>query len=494
MRKLHIRIAGIIAFVLFLSLDGMSAQASTNFNTYTYDEWDDSVAAPAGYDATKSVSGLQMGTGAWKVPQDFFMDSKGNIYLADTGNERILLINSDLELIDIIETVNMDGEDIPLTDVEGMYITDDAVMYLCQTSLERVLIVKDGKVTGTILRPVSNLIQDDFVFAPTKIGIDVYGRAYVLSKGCYTGFLQFDTDGRFMSFYGANKVEVTGKVLFNYMWKSILSDEQRAAMTSIIPIEYSNLDCSKDGFVYTSTVGTQIPKNQIKKLNPLGNNIYYTEGKEEFNFGDEEMTYLQGKAIQPAFTDVKVNDEGFIFASDLNSGRIFERDQEGNLISVFGGFGNQLGTFQAPVAVECYNGKVYVLDRLKGSITIFEKTEYGALVEEALNLYNEGKYEESMVVWKSVLQRNSNSVLANTGMGKALSQSGEYSDSLNYLKYSGDKYSYSKAFGKHRLNLVKVYGVYFLVALIVLAVSTTVVKRILKVRRRKKDENKISKK
>ena len=453
-----------------------TAHAQSTFNSYTYDEWDESQKAPAGYEPVLVKNGMEIGTGNWKTPSDFFMDSKGRLYVADTGNERILVLNEDLELQEIIDTVSMNGEDISLADVQGLYVSDEGVIYACQTSLSRILLIQDKTVIGTIDRPVSSLIPEDFNFAPTKVGIDVYGRAFVLSKGCYSGLLQYDLDGSFMGFFGANKVEVTADVLFSYMWKSILSDEQRAAMTSILPIEYSNVDCGADGFVYTSTVGTQLPKSQVKKLNPLGNNVYFSVGNEEFNFGDEEITYNKTTPNYPSFIDVKVDADGFIYAIDLTSSRVFVRDQEANLITVFGGYGQQTGTFNTPVAVECWGERVYVLDRLKNNITVFEPTEYGALVKQAVLAYDQGLYSEAEILWKQVLERNANSTLAYNGIGKALAQENRYEEAMQYLRLSGDRYSYSRSFGKNRLELVRNYGVYAIGGIAVLAVATTILK------------------
>lgn len=466
--------AGIL---LTLSLSGQQVHAQSNFNSYTYDEWEESVAAPPSYQPITSLNGQQIGSGAFKVPQDFFMAGNGILYLADTGNNRIVLLDHDLNYLDVMETVQMNGEEIPLEDIEGLYVADDGTIYAAQTSHNRVLIIRDGEVESTIEKPVSNLISEGFVFSPTKVGVDMYGRVYVLSKGCYSGLLQFDLDGSFMGFFGANKVEVTADVIFNYMWKSILSDAQRAAMTSILPIEYSNVDCSRDGFVYTSTVGTQLPKSQIKKLNPQGNNIYYGVGNVEINFGDGEFQYTRGSANYPSFIDVKVNEKNFIFGVDLTSGRVFERDQEGNLVAVFGGMGNQLGTFTTPVAVEVYGNQVYVLDRLKNNITVFEPTEYGALVEEAISLYNEGLYSQSGEVWGKVLQRNGNSMLAYNGLGKVYAQEEGYTEALKYLRHSGDRYSYSRSFAKNRLVIVREYGPAVIIALIVVVIVIRVTGR-----------------
>ena len=469
-------VTGLLLAAVVLSA-ALPVRAQSTFNSYTYDEWDESQKAPAGYAPVLVKNGMEIGTGNWKTPSDFFMDSHGHLYVADTGNNRILLLNDELELLEILETVTMDGQEIPLTDVQGLYVSRDHVIYACQASLSRILLIQDGTVIGTIERPVSNLISEDFSFAPAKVGIDIYGRAFVLSRGCYSGLLQYDVDGSFMGFFGANKVEVTAQVLFNYLWKSILSDEQRAAMTSILPIEYSNVDCGADGFVYTSTVGTQLPKSQVKKLNPLGNNVYFAAGNAEFNFGDEEVTYNKSKPNYPSFIDVKVDKDGFLYAVDLTSSRVFVRDQEANLISVFGGSGRQTGTFNTPVAVECYGERVYVLDRLKNNITVFQPTEYGSLVKQAVIAYNQGLYEQAEGLWRQVLAHNANSTLAYNGIGKALAQENRYEEAMQYLRYSGDRYSFSRAFGKNRLELVRNYAIYAVGGAAVLAAVIFLLKR-----------------
>jgi tetratricopeptide (TPR) repeat protein len=162
---------------------------------------------------------------------------------------------------------------------------------------------------------------------------------------------------------------------------------------------------------------------------------------------------------------------------DLTSSRIFVRDQEANLISVFGGYGRQRGTFNTPVAVECYGQRVYVLDRLKNNVTVFEPTEYGSLVRQAVIAYDLGNYAEAELLWKQVLARNANATLAYNGIGKALAQENRYEESMEYLRYSGDRYSYSRSFGKNRLELVRNYGVYFIGAVALVAVVGYVVKR-----------------
>ncbi|HHX61307.1 MAG TPA: hypothetical protein GX707_11445 [Epulopiscium sp.] len=472
-----------IIIICFFNIESFAMAA--NYNSYTYNEWKESVAAPASYAPLVSKTGNMIGVGGLKEPQDIFMDVQGNLYIADTANNRVVITDKDLNLLRVLNKVYINGNEEEIIGPTGLYISEDNILYISQPSLSRILLIKDDQVIQIIEKPVNSLISEDFIFEPTKIGVDIYGRLYVLSKGSYTGLLKFDQNGEFMDFFGANKVEVTSKVLFQYMWKNILSDTQRSSMTSIIPIEYSNIHCNEDGFIYTTTVGTSSPYNQVKKLNPLGNNTYKRQGNREINFGDYERSYNLASTVDSSFIDLKVDEEGFIFGLDYTRGRIFERDQEGNLISVFGGIGNQFGTFTTPIAIETYDRHVYILDSLKNNITIFKPTEYGLLLREATVLYNAGKYEESAKTWEELIKRNNNNILVYEGLGKAFVQEGEYRQALANLKKGGERYSYSRAFAKTRLDTIRQYGPYIIFALIVMIIVLNIFKGVKKLKDRR---------
>ena len=85
----------------------LKAEAQSNFNSYSYDEWDESVAAPASYQPVLARNGLEIGSGPLNTPQDFFMDKDGHLYVADTGNNRILILDEGLELLEVLETVQI---------------------------------------------------------------------------------------------------------------------------------------------------------------------------------------------------------------------------------------------------------------------------------------------------------------------------------------------------------------------------------------------------
>ncbi len=75
-----------------------TVHAQNTFNSYTYDEWDESQKAPAGYAPVMVKNGLEIGTGNWKTPSDFFMSDEGLLYVADTGNNRLIVLDENLEL------------------------------------------------------------------------------------------------------------------------------------------------------------------------------------------------------------------------------------------------------------------------------------------------------------------------------------------------------------------------------------------------------------
>ncbi len=465
----------LLLLALILPLPAMAA--GTPYASYTYDEWDRSVSTPDGYTVEKTVLGSLQEAGVWSKPQDLCVTPDGNILLADTGNNRILEYDGEWNLLREIREVG-GAEKIQLTAPTGLFVSADGKLFIAMQSAARALKadLKTLEVELLIDKPSHALLGDDFTFAPAKIGADNAGRIYVLSVGCYSGLLQFSPQGEFMGYYGSNKVTVTMEVLLQSYWKSVMTDEQRANMTSILPVEYSNLHCAPDGFVYATTVGTQTPVNQVKRLNPLGNNTYLARGEREINFGDEELATVKSAAtmvtLMPTFVDVATTpDCEFIFAVDRSYGRVFERSRNGDLIAVFGSLGNQEGTFRQPSAIDLLGDRVLVLDTLKNSVTVFKPTEYTRLVHEAVSYYNAGEYEQSREVWEQVIRRNTNAMQAYAGVGRALLKEKRYEEALDYYRQGNSREEYSQAYRIVRLNAIRSaapWAVVILVAVIVI--------------------------
>ncbi len=466
----------LILLLALTMLPGLVA-AETVYPSYTYNEWDESVSTPDGYTVEATIRSAQAEGGPWKSPQDLCVTPEGHILLADTGNDRILEYDADWHLIREITELSGEAGPVRLAGPNGLHAAPDGKLYIAlKTSAQGIVTdLETLQVHLLIENPKNPLLGDDFTFSPAKIGADNAGRIYILSTGCYSGFLQFSPQGEFMGYYGANKVAVTAEVLLNYYWKSIMTSEQRQNMTSILPVEYSNLFCAQDGFVYATTVATTSPVNQVKRLNPLGNNTYLARGEKEINFGDEELAVTsQGASsstLLPTFVDAAVTaDSEFVFAVDRSYGRVFERDRTGNLIAVFGALGTQEGTFRQPVALDLLGDRVLVLDTAKNNVTVFAPTDYTSLVHQAVTLYNAGEYEASRSVWNEVLKRNSNATQAYAGVGRALLKENKHEDALTYFRLGDSREEYSQTYRIVRLNRLRsgaVWAVCIIAALVI---------------------------
>ena len=482
----------ILFLTLCLFLTQAAAGAEAVYPSYTYNEWDESVSTPDGYTVEMTVRSAEAEGGPWKNPQDLCVTPDGRILLADTDNNRILEYDRDWHLLREITEVTVSGKPVPLQGPNGLHVSEEGLLYVALKTSAQVAVVSLDSLRGTLLieNPDNALLGADFTFSPAKVGADNAGRIYILSTGCYSGFLQFSPQGEFMGYYGANKVAVTAEVLFNYYWKSIMTSEQRQNMTSILPVEYSNLFCAPDGFVYATTVATSSPVNQVKRLNPLGNNTYLARGEKEINFGDEELAVTsQGAAsstLLPTFVDAAVTaDSEFVFAVDRSYGRVFERDRTGNLIAVFGALGYQEGTFRQPVALDLLGDRVLVLDTAKNCIIVFAPTVYTGLVHQAVSLYNAGEYEASRSLWNEVLRRNSNATQAYAGVGRALRKENRHEEALEYFRLGDSREEYSQTYRIVRLNRLRSGAVWGISAIAALAVIIKVVS-VLRKRRKKK--------
>lgn len=423
-----------------------TAFAEPVYRGYCYDTWGEAVPALNGYQPVKGLTGDSVGAGSFKNPEDMFVDRENNLYILDTGNNRIVVLDAQYRLKNIIDHLEGPQGTESLNNATGLFVVSEKEIYVADRENGRVLILnQQGKILQSIGKPVSNMIAEDLVFKPKKVAVDRLGIVYILAQNIYAGAITVDRSNNFLGYYGSNRVEPTLSLLSDFFWKKLLNQKQKDKMMRYVPIEYSNFDIDERNFVYSCTNNSQNSLGEIKKLNPKGANIL-----PEREYGDSEIVWEGPAKIDTSFIDIKVDEESFISAVDTTRGRVFQFDSEGNLLFVFGGIGKQFGTFKYPAAVESMNGHLLVLDSQKGSITVFEPTQYGIQVRKAVTLYNNGMYEESVELWNEILRRNGNFEIAYNGMGKAYFEYGDYQKAMECFQLGYKKDAYSNAFKEYR--------------------------------------------
>lgn len=409
---------------------------------YRYDEFQESKSAQRAYEAEKNYNGKQLDIGDFASPSDLYIYNDSLVFILDNGNNRIVVLDEDLRLDHVIDSVASGTEVFDISGAKGIYVSDSGDIYIADTKNSRVIVCdEDGLVKQVFGRPDSVLFTDNIAFLPKSVVTDTTGTVYIVSENSTQGAYMLDPEGNFLGFYGRNEVDVTVDVLFQAMLREFASREQRARMSNFIPVEFSRFDVDAEGFIYTVNGYSSTPKesSMIRKLNPLGENILSNEYR---TWGDEP----EGSVFRTNYVDIAADGNGFIYALDSYNGRIFMYDNTGFQIAIFGGAGTQMGTFGTAAAIDTMGNRVLVLDSQKNNITVFRRTDFGQLLVDGLVLYNQGRMDEALPYFENLVKMDANFFYAYYAMAETYYDMGEYKQSENFALLSQESQGvYSKA-------------------------------------------------
>lgn len=470
------------AAALAVSAMTVNVSALETYDPYSYDRWGDPVASQAGYTAEKYVDGEMIGCGSLFEPADLFISHDDLMYIADKGNNRIVITDLDFNYIKEMSEFSYNGETLTLRRPTGVFVDQyTGNIYICDTENDRVIKCDaDGNVDRLFTKPESELYDQNLTYNPSKVLVDKAGNVYIVVRSQTKGAVMFNSEGEFLGFYGANRVEATAEVLANAFWNLIGTQEQRDRRAKQTPIGFCNFDIDDDGFIFTVTDSQEVDTDLVKKLNPRGDNILDSLGAADMIFGDMPPTYYSIYSKKSSLTDIDLGPNGELNILDFQHGRIFQYDKECWLLFIMGGSGDQLGLFQSAAAIESHDDHLYVLDSRKNNITIFTRTVFGEIVTEAANLYNDGLYEESLEPWQNVLKYDGNYRRAYIGIGNALYNKYQYREAMDYFEISISRQRYNRAFEGYRDQWLKENYVGAIIVIILIIVLLVVYNKLRK--------------
>ena len=100
-------------------------------------------------------------------PQDMFLDHEENLWIVDTGNNRILKTDKYGELL---MTVPADPREITLRRPEGVFVNKAGEIFVADTQNNRVVQFNpDGTLNRVLPKPESVILGEDFNYQPTKL-------------------------------------------------------------------------------------------------------------------------------------------------------------------------------------------------------------------------------------------------------------------------------------------------------------------------------------
>ena len=486
---------------VLLAAAGALADDSNNLNrdgystsyTYGYDYWEDVQESPDAYRVKAVIDSITLGldgeTKKLNKPQSLFVRNS-DLYIVDTTNNRILqvAVKDDTytltRIIDHAAGADPETFDSPY----DVFVDAEDNIYVADYGNQRVIMMdRDLNRIKEFVKPTDSTFDQKLDFLPKKITVDVAGRLYAIVTNVNKGLVKYEADTTFTGYIGASPVSVS---MAEYIWKRYFqTKEQRDASAAFVPTEYENLYIDRDNFIYTTTTTFSEydlkwdKAKPIRRLNGLGTDILI---KNDHFPPIGDLYWLEGDSTYygpSRLTDITVLDNEIYVALDRIRGRLFGYDNQGVMLWAFGTRGGTNGAFARAISIEHMGTDLYVLDESKNSVTVFTPTEYGQMIYRATALYQQGEYEQSAEEWRNVMRMNANYALAFRGIGRAILRENRFEEAMEYFRLAHDNENYGRAFKLYRKEWVEKNVGWILLALAAVILIPLAVGRIRKMKR-----------
>lgn len=425
--KLKFKLLYVLCFILFVSgipAEKVEASQATSY-TYTINEKGFYARTQDAYLPDKTITTLGL-----LNPDDLYIDKDNMLYIADSGNSRIIKYDIDKGVV----SGELRYEEF--RSPKGVFVNKQGNIYVADPGAKVVFIFDNNfNHLETIKKPQEPAFADTR-FEPLRIAVDNGGNMYVIGEGVYNGVVQLAYTGEFLGYFAVNKARLTP---LQAIQNAIFTRAQLGRLIPRVPITFSNIFVDNAGVVYTTTTGSRT--DGLKKHNTSGGNMF-------------KETVYGGRT----FVDVWADEQGIIYVANSN-GYVTVYSMAGEIIFEFGSSITTMdvaGLYsRLPSVAVDQNRNIWTVDGDKGYIQSFKPTEYALKVYNAMGLYEKGLYEEALVQWNDVLRSNQMSILAHNGVGKAYLRAGRYEESMQHFKVSGNRSFYSEAYWEVRNDQIQ---------------------------------------
>lgn len=386
-------------------------------------------------------------------------------------------------------------------------------IYVCDSKNARLVVFDlEGNFIREIKKPKSNLIDEGAEYFPVSCVVDKYGRIYVASTTNREGVIVMTFAGDFINFIGAPKVTVSALEALIQMISPSAAENLAFIPTAYSTLEldeetgefvYASINYAEgdDEDAQLTQITTKLTDGSpVRLLNANGDDImkrngFFAPAGEVAVDSTIPLTGSNANAPKGVsdIVDVASGPNGVWSIIDQKRSKVYTYDRDGNLLYIFGDAGSQLGNLtkakaiayqyvDVEKAVKDETGKLvyqkddkgeYILDangnkqveteiiketyilvvdsdEMRASITVYRRTEYAGLLDEAIGLQNERDYEGAALKWDEVLASNNNFDTAYVEKGKALYREGKYDEALKYFENAYDIENYATTFQEIR--------------------------------------------
>lgn len=466
----------LLLFTLFIT--PASAISATGYelpyDAYVYNNDTMPVSIPTPYIVKNTYNASDIGVENFAGISDVVYKND-RIYITDSATNRIVVTDKNFNLVGTIAGFENNGVQDTFNEPNSCFVNDTEI-YITDTKNSRIVVldVATFAFKRIVERPEIVLLEENYTYYPKDIAVDNAGRMYILAEGINQGMIRLDKNGKFTSFFGAPSVEYN---VLDLVWRKIATKKQREQMEQYVPTEYSGILIDENGFLYVCSESSE--STPVAKINTNGEDVLYELQGEDTKYGD--VTYLtESKSTMGAiasFADVCISDKGTYTVLDSQKNKVYVYSNDGYLLYIFGATGSQKGTFYKASAIEQVGDDLIISDSIKGTITVFELTDFGVAVQQAITKYNDGDYDASHAEWERAYNYCSNYTPAISGMAKIDMATGESTKAMDDLKKVHAHKLYAKAFETWRNEAIRSGFVWAVVAIVVFGVGFVLLKK-----------------
>lgn len=229
-------------------------------------------------------------------------------------------------------------------------------------------------------------------------------------------------------------------------WKSFATDTQKEKMGKTYAPAFTNVVMDYEGFVYAVT-NDAAAASFVFRLNSAGKNVLRQEGFAPV-IGDIWTE-------TSSFVDIAVTDYGTYAVLDDKRGRVYLYDYDGQILNIFGGYGHTKGQFKKPTSIAWLGNKLVITDSDLKCAFLLRPTDFGDVALRASRAYYFGRWEEATELFKECIRLNGNYEVAYIGVGKNYLMQDNYKEAMYYFKLGNSKPYYSDAYNGYRGEQIK---------------------------------------
>ncbi len=267
-----------------------------------------------------SFGGSGSGSGQLSGPAGVAVDSSGDVWVVDTGHNRVQEFNSKGEFVR--EFGGSGSGNGVFSKPEGIAVSSSGNVYVADTGNYRV---QEFNSKGEFVRVIGSLGEGNGQFGDVRgVAVDGEGHVWTVEYGLLkTRVQEFTSEGVYINQFGK---EGTGNVQFKSP-KGIAVDSK--------------------GNVWVADTGN----NRVQELKPNGEFVRV--------FGSEGTS--NGLFKKPS--SLAFDPEGDLWVADTGNNRVQRFTSEGSYLSQFGTVGNENGQFAEPEGIATdSSGNVWVAD------------------------------------------------------------------------------------------------------------------------------------